>query len=147
MAALTPGARNQPQARALYDSETGYITNIEDIITQEYQSLRTTTYLDHAGTTLHPKSLIEAFSHELTHNIFGNPHSASASSQLSTRRIEDTRLQVLQFFKASPDHFDVVFTANATAAIKLVGDIFRDLDSGFRYEYHVESHTSLVGVR
>ena len=79
--------------------------------------------------------------------MLGNPHSASAASQLTTRRIDDIRIRVLRFFNASPDHFDLVFTANATAAIKLVADAFRDLDGGFWYGYHVESHTSLVGVR
>ena len=104
-------------------------------------------YLDHAGTTLYAKSLIGNFSEELTSNLLGNPHSASAASQLTTRRIDDIRLRTLRFFNASPDHFDLVFTANATAAIKLVADAFRDHDEGFWYGYHVESHTSLVGVR
>lgn len=106
-----------------------------------------TTYLDHAGTTLYAKSLIESFSRDLTENLFGNPHSASAASQLSSRRIDDTRLQVLRFLNADPDDFDVVFVANATAAIKLVADAFHDNDDGFWYGYHAESHTSLVGVR
>lgn len=80
-------------------------------------------------------------------NLLGNPHSASASSQLSSRLIDDTRLQVLRFFSASPDDFDVVFVANATAAIKLIADAFRDVDGGFWYGYHADAHTSLVGVR
>lgn len=72
----------------------------------------------------------------------------SVSSQLSTRRTEEVRTRVLQFFNASPEEFDVVFVANATAAIKLVADSFRDCDSrGFWYGYHVDSHTSVVGVR
>ena len=129
------------------DQETGYFTNIQEIRDLQYPQLATTTYLDHAGTTLYAKSLIETFSEDLTQGLYGNPHSASASSQLSTRRIEDARLQVLRFFEASPDDFEVVFTANATAAIKIVGDAFRDNDAGFRYGYHLESHTSLVGVR
>ena len=51
------------------------------------------------------------------------------------------------FIKASPDEFDVVFVANATAGVKLVADAFRDHDEGFWYGYHKDSHTSLVGVR
>ena len=129
------------------DSATGYIKNIERLREVEYPSLRETVYLDHAGTTLHAKSLIEKFASELTGKLFGNPHSASASSQLSTGRIDDTRLQVLRYFNADPNDFDVVFVANATAAIKLVADAFRDAESGFCYGYHAESHTSLVGVR
>ena len=72
----------------------------------------------------------------------------SVSSQLSTQRTDDVRLQVLQFFNASPDEFDVVFVANAAAAIKIIGDCFRDFDSRvFWYGYHVGSHTSVIGVR
>ena len=106
-----------------------------------------TTYLDHTGTTLYAKSLVTAISHDLTSNLFGNPHSGSPSSQLSSTRIDDTRVQVLRFLNADPELFDVVFVANATAAIKLVAEAFRDQAGGFWYSYHVDSHTSLVGVR
>jgi molybdenum cofactor sulfurtransferase len=134
-------------AIARISADTDYIDNIEEIRAAEYPSLEHVTYLDHAGTTLYPKSLIEAYSKDLTGNLFGNPHSASASSQLSSHRVDDARLRVLRFFSADPDHFDVVFTANATAAIKLVADGFRDHPTGFDYAYHLDSHTSLVGVR
>jgi molybdenum cofactor sulfurtransferase len=126
---------------------TGYIENIDRIRESEYPSLRETIYLDHAGTTLYARSAIELYASELTRSLFGNPHSSSPSSQLSTRRIDDARLQVLRSFNADPNEFDVVFVANATSAIKLVADAFRDAASGFWYGYHVEAHTSLVGVR
>ncbi|KIW17617.1 hypothetical protein PV08_04812 [Exophiala spinifera] len=141
-----PGSK-EVQHVAKIDPDTGLIANIDEIRNQEYPNLSQTTYLDHAGTTLYPKSLIEAYAKELSSNILGNPHSASASSQLSSRRIDDVRLSILRFFNASPDDFDVVFVANATAAIKLVADAFRDSNDGFCYRYHVESHTSVVGVR
>lgn len=48
----------------------------------------------------------------------------SVSSYLSTERIENLRLRVLQFFSASTDEFDVGFVANATAAIKLIAESF-----------------------
>lgn len=58
---------------------------------------------------------------------------------------------MLEFFKADPQHFDLVFVANATAAIKLVADGMRgnphDKDAGFWYGYHAAAHSSLVGVR
>lgn len=80
-------------------------------------------------------------------NLYGNPHSASNASQLTTRRIEDVRLRLLELFKADPQEFDVVFVANATAGIKLVMDAFRDHENGFWYGYHRDAHTSLIGVR
>lgn len=80
-------------------------------------------------------------------NLYGNPHSASTASQLTTRRIEDIRLRLLGLFKADPAEFDVVFVANATAGIKLVMDAFRDQEEGYWYGYHRDAHTSLIGVR
>jgi molybdenum cofactor sulfurtransferase len=107
-----------------------------------------TTYLDHAGTTPYAKSMIEAFSRHMVSNLYGNPHSMSLSSQLSTQRTDDIRLRVLRFFNADPEEFDLVFVANATAAIKLVADSLRDSDHrGFWYGYHIDAHTSIVGVR
>ena len=82
-------------------------------------------------------------------NLLGNPHSNSPSSMLSTDVIESTRLQALAFFKADPEHFDLIFVANATAAIKLVMDCLSDHSqrAASWYSYHTDSHTSLVGVR
>lgn len=153
------GSLNMPQ-------NNGYNAEVERIREQEYPMLKglstpysllssdiTNTsptdsiYLDHAGTTPYPKSLMDRFAHEMTTNLFGNPHSASASSQLSTQRIQDIRLRALQFFNADPNDFDLVFVANATAGIKLIADAMRCLPTGFDYAYHQASHTSLVGVR
>ncbi|KAI4126313.1 MAG: hypothetical protein LQ341_006891, partial [Variospora aurantia] len=124
-----------------------YNEDVDRIRLEEYPTLKDTIYLDHAGTTPYPKSLIEQFSQVLTQSLFGNPHSNSASSQLSTRRIEDVRLRTLRFFNASPDHFDLVFVANATAGIKLIAECFREQPGGFWFGYHRDAHTSLVGAR
>ena len=114
-----------------------------------------TTYLDHAGTTPYPRSLLEEFERDMNSHLFGNPHSASPSSMLSTDSVETGRLQALRFFRADPEHFDLIFVANATAAIKMVVDCLSDCHrnedghtlQGFRYGYHADSHTSLVGPR
>ncbi|TVY84427.1 Molybdenum cofactor sulfurase [Lachnellula suecica] len=127
--------------------DEGYNSNVSTFRKTEYPMLQDAVYLDHAGTTLYSKSLMERFMVDMMSNLYGNPHSASPSSQLSTNRIEDTRLKVLQFFKADPDEFDVVFVANATAGIKLVMEAFRELEGGFSYGYHKDAHTSIVGVR
>ena len=90
---------------------------------------------------------MDEFSKDMMFSLLGNPHSSSPSSQLSTHHIEDVRLRVLRFFNADPDHFDLVFVANATAGIKLVMEGFREQEHGFWYGYHKDAHTSLVGVR
>lgn len=61
--------------------------------------------------------------------------------------VEQTRQKVLRLFGADPCQWDVVFTANATAAVKLVMECFAGHDEGFDYLYHCNAHTSLVGVR
>ncbi|KAI9658820.1 MAG: hypothetical protein M1831_003846 [Alyxoria varia] len=109
--------------------------------------LRDAVYLDHAGTTLYAKSLLERFSTDLITNLYGNPHSASPSSQLSTSRVDDCRHAALRLFNADPAHYDLVFVANATAGIKLVIEALRVQQRGFWYGYHRDSHTSLVGAR
>lgn len=110
-------------------------------------SLADVTYLDHAGTTLYATSLIRSVSDDLVSNLYGNPHSQSPSSQLTTKRINDTRLRVLQLFNASPEDYDIIFCANATAGMKLVLEAYTAQGQTFSYRYHKDCHTSAVGMR
>ncbi|KAK2592031.1 hypothetical protein QQS21_010264 [Conoideocrella luteorostrata] len=125
----------------------GYNAAVEDFRDQEYPMLEDSVYLDHAGSTLCAKSLMDAFALEMTSTLYGNPHSASLSSQLSASRIDDIRLRLLDFFNADPSEYDLVFVPNATAGVKLVVEAFRALPEGYSYMYHQSCHTSLVGAR
>ncbi|PWW76205.1 PLP-dependent transferase [Tuber magnatum] len=125
----------------------GYNPLVEGLRDAEYPQLKEITYLDHAGTTLYATSLIHSFSKDLCTNLYGNPHSPSPSSQQTTRRIDDIRHRALRLFNADPEHFDIVFCANATAGMKLVLEAFTAQEGGFKYWYHVDAHTSLVGMR
>ena len=90
-------------------------------------------------------------------NLYGNPHSANAPAKLSGQLVDETREKTLRFFGADPEHFELIFVANATAAIKLVMESFKDLsitsklvdghEGGFRYFYHIDCHNSVIGVR
>lgn len=97
------------------------------------------------------KSLMNSFASEMMQDLYGNPHSEHGPSKRSDARVESTRRKVLQFFNADPEEFDLIFTANATAAIKLVHDCFHDHASkpgnDWWFGYHKDSHTSVVGVR
>lgn len=94
---------------------------------------------------------MEEFSFDLIENLYGNPHSASSPSALASRRIDAIRERALRFFNADPDEFDMVFVANATAAIKMTIECIRDHatagNTSVWYGYHRDSHTSLVGGR
>ncbi|KAF1979594.1 PLP-dependent transferase [Bimuria novae-zelandiae CBS 107.79] len=125
-----------------------YDLSVSAMRKREYPMLHGITYLDHAGTTLPSVSLIDAFSEQQKKLLLANPHSALAEfPSISQTLTEETRRKVLELFNASPEHFEVIFVANATAAMKLVFDAFRDHDPGFDYYYHRDSHTSLVGGR
>ena len=100
-------------------------------------------YLDHAGATPAPKSLLEAaFRDLLANQCDGNPHSHSAYEG----RMDGARASVHAHFRASPDQYDVVFTSGATQALKLVGELFAFGPAGALL-YPLNVHTSVLGIR
>lgn len=94
---------------------------------------------------------MEQFSADMISNLYGNPHSASSPSARAGHRVDAVRERALRFFNADPEKWDLVFTANATAAIKLVTECLHDhaatSNTPIWYGYHKDSHTSLVGAR
>jgi molybdenum cofactor sulfurtransferase len=127
------------------DPLLSYHGRLDEIRRIEYPNLKE-TYLDHAGTTLYPLSLIQEYSQALTSAIYGNPHSRAPASERSSMMVDKARAQVLSLFHADPTKYSVVFTANCTAAVKLVGEGLCTF-SGSHYVYLKDSHTSLVGLR
>ncbi|KAG2746097.1 PLP-dependent transferase [Suillus brevipes Sb2] len=103
------------------------------------------TYVDYMGGAQHPESLVRVHSAFLTETVMGNTHSVSNSSKLSTRYADEARDAVLSFFRAPPG-YTVVFTANATAALKLVGEAY-PFKSNSGYILGADSHNSVHGIR
>ncbi|KAK3817433.1 MAG: hypothetical protein J3Q66DRAFT_400759 [Benniella sp.] len=98
----------------------GYTATIDTIRKEQCPQLNDAIYLDHAGATLPAQHLLQKFTADLTANLYANPHSKSPSSQATSARAESARQKILQHFKASiHGEWDVIFTANATAGIKL----------------------------
>ncbi|XP_054847805.1 molybdenum cofactor sulfurase [Eublepharis macularius] len=119
---------------------------------REFARLGGMTYLDHAGTTLFPQSLLKAFTDDLNANIYGNPHSQSISSKLTYDTIEHVRYRLLQHFNTTVEDYTVIFTSGCTAALKLVAEAFPWVPEslgqpGSRFCYLTDSHTSVVGMR
>ncbi|KAL4908638.1 hypothetical protein BDW74DRAFT_147715 [Aspergillus multicolor] len=135
-----------------------YNEAIEHVRNVEYPTLKDVIYLDHAGSTVYARSLIRSYALDLQTSLYGNPHSDNTPSRVSGARVDAIRVQLLHFFGADPKNFELVFTANATASIKLVGECMAHYSRsrqaspfskrrGFNYVYHQDSHTSLVGLR
>ncbi|CAO3570930.1 unnamed protein product [Mortierella alpina] len=133
----------------------GYSGSIDDIRREQYPQMKDAIYMDHAGATLPSQAHLNKFTADLTSNLYANPHSKSPSSQATSARVESARQKVLEHFKASiHGEWDIIFTANATAGIKLVGDAFpwtrrSPGTAGPVSKLTVlrEAHTSLVGLR
>ena len=103
-------------------------------------------YLDYTGSGLYGESQIIRHAELLRRQVLGNPHSDTPTSRSATRRVEAAREQVLSFFSADPDEWDVVFTANATGALKLVGESF-PFGPGSRLLLTTDNHNSVNGIR
>jgi molybdenum cofactor sulfurtransferase len=103
-------------------------------------------YLDYTGGSLHAESQVLEHARLLNEHIFGNPHSASPSSRGMTELVEQARHAVLDWFNASPDEYVAIFTANATGALKHVGESY-PFSQGVGLLLTVDNHNSVNGIR
>ncbi len=103
-------------------------------------------YLDYTAGNLTPLSLVDRHAAVLRQHLLGNPHSTNPASALTTTFADQARHSVLEFFNADPDEYVVIFTANATQALKLVGEAYpfgEDSD----YLLTFDNHNSVNGIR
>ncbi|MCM2254143.1 MAG: aminotransferase class V-fold PLP-dependent enzyme [Vicinamibacteria bacterium] len=103
-------------------------------------------YLDYTGSGLYAASQVQRHAESLLGHVLGNPHSTSASSMESTRRVERCRERVLRYFRADPAEYVVVFTANASHALKLVGEAY-PFAAGDVFLLTFDNHNSVNGIR
>ena len=104
------------------------------------------TYADYTGSALYGESQVRAHASALNAGVFGNPHADSPASQLSTNLIDRVRGIVLDFFGVDASTHDVCFTANATAAAKLVAESY-PFDPSTTCLLSVDNHNSINGIR
>ena len=84
------------------------------------------TYLDYTGGGLYAESQLRRHQELLAGAVLGNQHSQSPTSLASAALAREARDAVRRFFNAPEDEFEIVFTANASGAPKLVGEAFKD---------------------
>ncbi|MBI5879776.1 MAG: aminotransferase class V-fold PLP-dependent enzyme [Chloroflexi bacterium] len=103
-------------------------------------------YLDYTGGGLYADSQVQAHADLLRQNVYGNPHSSNPTSLAMTKLVEQSRRYALEFFNASPDEYVVVFTQNASGALKLVGESYPFCPGG-NYLLTFDNHNSVNGIR
>ncbi|HEY2980402.1 MAG TPA: aminotransferase class V-fold PLP-dependent enzyme [Anaerolineales bacterium] len=120
---------------------------IDDLRQSEYARLDRSEniYLDYTGGGIYAESQLRQHQSLLSGNVYGNPHSANPTSLAATELVEGTREYILKFFNADPNEYLAIFTANASSALKLVGESY-PFENG-RYLLTFDNHNSVNGIR
>jgi molybdenum cofactor sulfurtransferase len=128
------------------DDAEAFGTLVARVRETEFRRLGGELYLDHAGATLHSEAQLARVFDHLNSTLTGNPHSQSSSSMRASDTVAQARATVLRHFNTTAQTHDIVFTANASAALKLVGECF-PWSSGSEFAYTLQNHNSVLGVR
>lgn len=152
---LTPARLYEPEAlesaRATFlQAHPAYAATVRlrDLRATEYARLdrQAHTYLDYTGGSLYAESQVRRHWELLQGNVFGNPHSVNPTSMAATRLVDGTRAYVYDFFRVSPEEYTVIFTPNASGALKLVGEAYPFAPGG-HYLLTFDNHNSVNGIR
>jgi molybdenum cofactor sulfurtransferase len=121
---------------------------LDDLRRTEYARLDANQqiYLDYTGGGLYGASQIQQHLELLSQQVLGNPHSHNPTSMAMTELVEHARSYVLEYFNADPDEYEVVFTPNASGALKLLGEAY-PFDRDSQYVLSSDNHNSVNGIR
>lgn len=121
---------------------------IDELRTVEFSRLdrQHQVYLDYTGGGLYSESQLLRHQQLLLEGVFGNPHSSNPTSSMSTEWVEKTRKEILKFFNASAEEYVVIFTPNASGALKLVGESY-PFGKDCCYLLTYDNHNSVNGIR
>jgi selenocysteine lyase/cysteine desulfurase len=122
--------------------------SLDDLRARDYARLDQLgeVYLDYTGAGLYGSSQVREHVNLLESHVFGNPHSRNPASAQMSKWVERGRRDVLEYFNASPDEYVVVFTPNATGALKLIGEAYPFAPGGM-YLLTFDNHNSVNGIR
>lgn len=121
---------------------------LDTLRAREYARLdaRQQVYLDYTGGGLYAECQVREHLELLCGHVFGNPHSTNPASQAMTHLVDRARRFVLSYFHASPQEYAVIFTPNASGALKLIGESY-PFAAGGRYLLTFDNHNSVNGIR
>ena len=121
---------------------------LDELRAREYARLdaQGQTYLDYTAAGLYAASQVDRHLTLLKQIVAGNPHSTNPSSALTMEYVARARRSILRFFNASEDEWCAIFTANASQALKLVGESY-PFGPGGRLLLTFDNHNSVNGIR
>jgi selenocysteine lyase/cysteine desulfurase len=151
--ATTGSAGLTPQTAALAAFRRAYpaydtTSALDELRASQYGRLDALglTYLDYTGGGLYAISQLREHQALLAGAVLGNPHSQNLPSREMTEHIEATRAHILEYFNAAPGEYEVIFTPNATGALRLVGEAY-PFGPGDQYLLTFDNHNSVNGIR
>ena len=142
--------RSDPTPPASPTALPGYAATgrIDELRASEYRHLDTEgqVYLDYAGAGVAAQAQVRAHHDRLLAGLYSNPHSENATSVAAGSLVESARRAVLDFFRADPDEYAVIFTPNASGACRLVGEAY-DFGRSAPLVLTWDNHNSVNGIR
>lgn len=124
----------------------GYGGKIYDIRDNDMKHLNGSIYLDYTGSGLYRTSQIESVFEQYKSTLYANPHSLSPASSMTTELVEEARDEILKFLGTKASEYTVIFTASATASLRLLAESFPWSNDSL-YMYTRDNHNSVLGVR
>lgn len=121
--------------------------NWSDLQQREFKRLidQQHIYVDYTGGGQCPASVMNRYHKLLLNTVFGNPHSNNPTSSYTTQLVEQTRQNILHYFQAG-DEYDLIFTPNATGALKIFGESYPWAENSV-YILARDNHNSVMGIR
>jgi selenocysteine lyase/cysteine desulfurase len=145
----TPSSNFESALAAFLQACPGFDAGVlEQLRAREYARLdeQNHVYLDYTGGGLYAESQLNEHMQMLRQGVFGNPHSHNPTSESMTRLDDRARAFIVQYFNASPDEYVVIFSQNASGALKLVGEAY-PFKAGGNYLLTFDNHNSVNGIR
>jgi selenocysteine lyase/cysteine desulfurase len=129
-------------------ADAAAIDFFDDLRRREFFRLeeRNIAYLDYAASALYGASQAAAYAKRLAGNVYGNPHSEHGPSRASEADLAAARRATLAYFDADPEVYDVCFTANTSAAVKLVAESY-PFGPRRGLALSADNHNSVNGIR
>jgi len=147
----TGGRASLEEAQAAFEAkwpEYRETAELDELRARDYGRLDALgeVYLDYTGAGLYGASQVREHVALLESHVFGNPHSRNPASAQMSEWVERGRRDVLEHFQAAEDEYAVIFTPNATGALKLVGEAYPFAPGG-TYLLTFDNHNSVNGIR
>ena len=136
--------------RAFLEAYPAYssTSRLDELRARDYERLDRLghVYLDYTGGGLYSLDQVRRHHELLRDGVYGNPHSDNPTSLAASSLVDDARAAVMSFFNADPAEYGVIFTGNASGALKLVGESY-PFQPGGRFLLTYDNHNSVNGIR